>query len=318
MPVRRIRSRFAGVLLGVVQLVASSACGGPSGARGAAKGDALDGDACARLDASGVVSLLTHPDSDLPTRVRCEARLRALPARDVLQRISREPLSAMPEGPVFNSGGTAESDAGGPLAWQVHYALQRVRHHHLRHASSSELREALMAEAATGKGADPDLVDLEIFFTHRGPPDPAMGAVGLRVMGDGARPEQQRRKAAQALLELDRGRYYLQVVDFAASLPRAGDLLDLLSRRPEHVKGPDARILRKEFAHLEVLAAANPASPHEAYFLAASLEDYVGEGFRPGNPEPYRHATGLTDAYFFDTVKNALAWWRTHEDGVAR
>jgi hypothetical protein len=228
----------------------------------------------------------------------------------------------MPKGPIFNSAGSAEGDSGGPREWQVHYALQRVRDHHMHHASASELHDALTAQAAPGAAADPDMVDLEIFFAHRGPQAPAMAAmaamatVGLRVMGDGSRPEQQRRQGAQALLELDRDKYYLQVVDFAATLPRAGQLLGLLARRPAHVKGPDARIMRNELTHLEALSAANPKSPHEAYFLATAIGDYAGERFTPAHPERYQGSSGLTDAYFFETVQNALSWWRAHKGSL--
>ncbi|NOU35143.1 MAG: hypothetical protein HOO96_45205 [Polyangiaceae bacterium] len=87
-------------------------------------------------DAAHLVAVLVNPDTDYPTRVACERALYKLPARDVLPRIAEQPLAVMPKGPIFNGGGSAEADRGGPWEWQVFYALNRVRDHHMHTASS--------------------------------------------------------------------------------------------------------------------------------------------------------------------------------------
>lgn len=88
----------------------------------------------AETDAAHLVAVLVSPQSDFAARVAAERALRALPANRVVPRIDEQPLATMPTGPIFNSGGSAEADEGGPWEWQVYYALHRVRYHHVHNA----------------------------------------------------------------------------------------------------------------------------------------------------------------------------------------
>ncbi len=278
------------------------ACGPKNGAAEPTKENA------AALDAAHLIAVLVNAETDYPTRVACERALCQLPARDVLPRVAEQPLAAMPTGPIFNGGGSAEADRGGPWAWQVFYALHRIRHHHLHTASPQQLRSALAGSA------DPDLVEIEVFLGHTGggEPLPSFEPAALRVLRDDRRTETERLHAAEALLDLDRPKHYATVVDVAVGLADPAAALDLLARAPEGVT-PDPRILRAAFARLQALAAATPNNPHKAYFVAVKLEDLVRAKFRPDISDRYQGPAGLLDAYFADTVKAALGWWRVHE-----
>ncbi len=288
--------------------VATTACGPKNGPAETTKERRVD------ADAAHLIAVLVNPDTDYPTRVACERALCQLPARDVLPRIAEQPLASMPRregGPIFNGGGSAEADRGGPWAWQVFYALRRIRDHHMHTASSQQLRSALAGSA------DPDLVEIEVFFARSGgaEPLPTFEPAALRVVRDARRAETERLHAAQALLELDRAKHYATVVDLALGLADPTAALDLLARVPEGV-APDARILRAAFSRLQALAAANPNTPPPAYFLAVRLEDLVGAKFRPDISARYQGPSGLEGAYFADTVKAALEWWRAHQHGA--
>lgn len=103
---------------------ATAACGSKSG----------PAEAPPSTDAVHLISILVNPASDFAARAAAERALRALPAPEVVPRIDAQPLATMPTGPIFNSGGSAEADEGGPWEWQVYYALHRVRYHHVHDA----------------------------------------------------------------------------------------------------------------------------------------------------------------------------------------
>jgi hypothetical protein len=113
--------------------------------------------------------------------------------------------------------------------------------------------------------------------------------------------------AAEILLERHTAKYGPLVID------RASDDRREVSQRNEYLRVMDnlplddlgeadrKRLVRAGFIILR---------ENRSYFTARWLERFAGKRFTPDqNAAKYRNGLNLHEAYFEDTVKNALAWW---------
>jgi hypothetical protein len=113
--------------------------------------------------------------------------------------------------------------------------------------------------------------------------------------------------AARILLVQHAAKYGPLVIDRASDarreVPERNEYLRVLYGIPlDDLGAADRkRLVRAGFAVL---------GENRCYFTAGWLEWFTGRQFKPDQgAAKYRGANGLTDDFFKDTVKNALAWW---------
>jgi hypothetical protein len=71
-----------------------------------------------------------------------------------------------------------------------------------------------------------------------------------------------------------------------------------------------SRIVRLAFGVMQLQRTEHPERLDYGYFVACSLQSYLGEHFAPNQLEP---GFKMTDGFFIETVENALRWWETNQ-----
>jgi hypothetical protein len=247
----------------------------------------------------------------------CEKRLAGLPAREVMPLLAREPFVDMPGGGIYNSGGSAERDRDARVEWRAFYSLRRVWDALMRNAEIEDLRIALVA--ASGGKTDDDLACVELYRHHRkyskdgeprDPRDRIFFEAGERVMRDSRRPADDRIKGAGVVLR--QGARKAEVCEFALSLPIGPTLFLPSTEGLDRIL--EARVITRAFEHVEAQVAAHPDNVHFGYNAVRGLERIIGRIFAPAHRDPkYRGEHGLKPEFFSETVANALAWWKEHQ-----
>jgi hypothetical protein len=134
------------------------------------------------------------------------------------------------------------------------------------------------------------------------------------ILGDPKADWRTRYTAADVLLTITAMKHYGEVYSAALDAPLKGQewfaRLLLTKRAPEW----KARVLRYAFGVIQLQRTAYPERLDYGYFIASTLQGYVGAQFVPVQSDPkYQGAHGLADSFFNETVENALRWWETNQ-----
>jgi hypothetical protein len=265
----------------------------------------------------GLVSVMTDPAAAWQARCDTEDALKARPSQPVLQALLPHAGLGMPPGAIWNSGGR-EFDQWAPVKWQIFYAVARSWSHHvsrLPKADAGRILVLLLEKAGSAGGRRQILNDLAIHWTPEAEPPVAA------LFNDAQQPFPVRRGAGFCLMLHEGKKYHERLLDLArdADVEPRKQWFDLLSD-PRHKRnaGYDPRVAVLGFELIEAELRKSPDYIHGAYFLAVKTADYVGVEFAPNQGDPkYKGDRGMKEAFFADTVKNALAWWKANGKSLA-
>ncbi len=262
--------------------------------------------------AAELVARLADPMRSFQERCAAEDALAKLRPDVALPALLPHVAKGMPPGGIYNSAGR-EHDRNAPVAWQICYAVGRAWEHQIQQLppdTGGKVLLALLKDVARGKERLPLLRALARRW------DPAAEAELARLLGDAGESSELRQAAALALILHGTGDYRDRMLAWAEKAgPREKvQWYELLcDPRLKQRQGTDPRVVRLGFQLIEDEKARTPGYIHGAYFLSLHAGRYVGEEFAPDFRDPrYRSETGLREAYFADTVRNAQRWWDEH------
>ncbi len=169
---------------------------------------------------------------------------------------------------------------------------------------------------------------LDLFFKEPSPPSKvsllwdlkfhwidAAEPEAVAILRDSAADWRSRYVTAEVLLDVLGMKYYGEVYSVAvdASLEHKEWFARLLFRKKSSEW--EARVVRYAMGVIQQQRAAHPDRLGHSYFIASSLGDYVGVRFVPDQSDPiYKGLHGLKDAFFIETVDNALKWWAENKE----
>ncbi|BCM94319.1 hypothetical protein IAD21_06226 [Abditibacteriota bacterium] len=286
---------------------------------------------------AALVTTLTTPERTWEERFQAEKQLSKMPPVPVMVALVPEIAKGMPTEDgivgIWNGAGSAELDKKSlPPRWQVFYAVSRVWS-----AQDMRLSRQKGERATVGKTLVAYLpearnqVRLLNELGNNGSEGNWVNEAGKPVSAlflDATADPSVRLAALQCLLRHTGEKYYPQAKEVVQAWPEQPwqqlnlkELLmkallqaDLRNRKAKKRTVADADFLRLGFSLLPALENLKDGG---GYFLAVSLEDSVSQDFEPDPKNPkYQGQYGLTDAFFADTTKNALAWWKKNRKAL--
>jgi hypothetical protein len=261
-----------------------------------------------------LIKVMMDQNASWKERISAEDSLATLPPEAVLPALLPHLYQGAPPGGIWNSGGQ-EADRQAPPGWQVFYAVSRswsgqVRKLHSREGGALLLE--LLGRASTTGAKNEILRDLVYCWAPEA--EPAIAA----LLRDPFAESSVRTTAALVLNLNGKENYQNLLLEFAARSSHADRKLwfgVLSDPRYKKRRGIDPRVISMGFELIESELRVSPGYVHGAYFLAGTTGDYAAQNFMPDQNDPrYRSETGLKDAFFEDTVKNALDWWQRNRD----
>jgi hypothetical protein len=134
------------------------------------------------------------------------------------------------------------------------------------------------------------------------------------ILSDSKAESLARQISAQVLLDVTGMKYYEEIYSAALEAPLENQVgfaeLLLRKRAPE----PEARVLRYAFAVIKAQRAAHTDRLDHGYGIAVSIGHYLGIEFaKQSDPKYKTEHGGFKDAFFIDTVENALKWWESNK-----
>ncbi|MEW6302633.1 MAG: hypothetical protein AB1705_04125 [Verrucomicrobiota bacterium] len=260
-----------------------------------------------------LLPVMTDARESWQKRGEAEDALAKLPPEAVLPALLPHMAKGMPSGGIWNSAGR-EHDRGAPVEWQVFYAVGRswsAQVNKLPHEGGGRLLHELLRKAPTAYAKDILLGDLALRWEPQA--EPTVAAM-LKNPKEGL---PVRAAAGLVLILHGRENYHALLLEYAGQGEHSERLrwFDLLSDpRHKQRKGVDSRVIAMGFDLIEAERRANPNYVHGGYFLALKVGHYAGQQFKPDQQDPrYQKQGGLNDAFFADTVENALKWWELNK-----
>lgn len=280
-----------------------------------------------------LVKKVTSPQLNWEKRFEAEEKLENMASAPVLFALIPEASKGMPSGGIWNGFSSAEGNKVLPPNWQVFYAVHRLWFHHYM----KSLRENGVPLASVGKR----LVDYLPIASSKGWILQELGASGrsesfwideaeqpvVALFRDAKTDEHLRAVAMQCLLRNTGQKYYGEIKAVIRAYPENTDkqlyfkaerlrdiIQDALRKRDKNPKQPDtdSELLRVAFSLLPKLEKVTEGG---GYFLALTLETYVGQEFKANQSDPkYKGEHGLTPSFFADTTLNALKWWERNQN----
>lgn len=260
-----------------------------------------------------LIRVLTAPDTTRDVRKEAAAQLAQIPPGEALPKLSR----------VRKTYGHTISNWGGDLfrmglevTWEQAAAITAA------YAWSDSLKNPKYTRQEKGAAL------FDLFLKEPSLPDRVSFLWELKFHWiDAAEPEavailrnptadwRSRYVTAEVLLDAIGMKYYGEVysVGMQAPLEHKEWFARLLFRTKSSEW--EARVVRYAISVIQEQRAAHPDRPGHSYFIASSLGDYVGVRFKPDQSDPrYEGPHGLKDAFFIETVDNALKWWRENKE----
>lgn len=270
---------------------------------------------------NAVVAQMTNEAASWEERCAAEDSLTKMPPQEVLPVLLPHIQKGMPSlAGIWNSAGR-EFDRHAPIEWQIYYAVSRSWDHQVdtlpRDGGGVLLLELLNKTPAAAANARRKLLtDL----THRWVP-----SAESTVAGVFKNPDEKldvRTTAALALILHGTEGYHELLLVYAAASNHADRKrwYDLLSD-PRHKKqtGIDPRVVQMGFNLILTEQESSPNYVHGAYFLVIRTGDYIDVEFKPDQKRPeYQGKHGLTESFFQDTVKNAIAWLTVNKTRIEK
>ena len=265
-----------------------------------------------------LVARLSDVAATRDARWAAEDVLSTKPAGEVLPALLPDVGKGMPPGGIWNSAGR-EFDERAPAAWRTFYAVARVWDAQIRNVSDAggaAILGEMLAKAPT------ETAKVRILHDIARRPWPGLEPVIATLMKDGKESTGVRTAAALALILHGQGDYHADLLAaFEQQQTHANRMtwLELLvNPRHKAQSGVDRLVVVRGFDLVAAEKAASPGYIHGAYFLVLAIGRYVDHDFMPSQIGPsYATATGLSEAFFADTVENALGWWREHRGEYA-
>lgn len=253
-----------------------------------------------------VMTSATEPWED---RCAAEDALQTFPAKLVLPALVPHVSQGMPSQIIWNSGGR-ELDKRASVEWQVFYAVHRSWNHYVISRRSAELGElmlGLLPKIKTDTGRRRILESLAIHWTPKAEEDLS------RLLDDQGMNYSIRAKAGLCLMLHGEKNYHEAFLEFAKSAngkEREAWFDLLVDPRHRRKTGIDPYVVAFGFDMLHEERKARPDYIGGAYSIACDLSRYLAEPFQPSvNDDKYQAQHGLNEAFFVETVENALDWW---------
>ena len=258
-----------------------------------------------------LVARLADVGTPWAERSAAEDALVTKPAGEVLIALLPHIGKGMPPGGIWNSAGR-RSEEQAPAAWQAYYAVGRVWDGQIGNMSSAgggAILGEILAKAPT------PAAKVRVLYSIARRSWPGLEPAVAKLLRDEKEPVNVRTAAALPLVLYGSRDYH-------------ADLLAAFDKEPAHTNrklwferlvdprhkarsGVDPQVVARGFALVEAERAAVPAKGDGSYFLVVAIGSYVGQDFMPPQSGPrYVTPTGLSEAFFSDTVENALRWWK--------
>ena len=268
--------------------------------------------------AEELVAKMTDKTEGWDVRCAAEDFLVTLAPQKVLPLLLPHIGKGMPSPWIWSSAGR-DFDKKAPVEWQIFYAVAQSWNRQvdsLPRDSGGTILLKLLDEAKVANAQSRILMDL----THRWVPEAEAPVAALLKAPKEA--FAVRTTAALALILHGAEDYHGLLLGYAqtGTFTERKRWFDLLSD-PRHKKrtGVDSRVVQMGFSLILEDRKLSPDYVHGAYFLATKTGDYVGQEFKPDQEESrYQGEHGLTDSFFADTVRNAIAWWTQNKTRIEK
>ena len=274
-----------------------------------------------------LVAKLQQEKMNADEMIACESALKASPAAKVLPLLLPLVSQGMPEGPIWNSGGV-KIDINAPLDWRVFCSSSRVWNHLAKQNPklAGELLADALAETESGREKKALLGRLSANWNDQAEP------IAAEILRNWKKEPEAWMPAAYCLASRHRDKYDDLFSRVLTELPdktwrernTTADYIRLLTRHRikaltalkfrdktdrSAVPSMNQKILSVGFSLIDKEEKKRAGG---GYFLALGMADYVEQDFAPDEKDPrFQKVKGkLPDAYFSETSKNALRWWK--------
>lgn len=260
-----------------------------------------------------LIKILTAPDTSRKARTKAAEKLAQKPPSQVLPKILEVRKKY---GHTISNWGMDEFGRGYEVSWEQAAAITAdyawsgnlSNPSYTKQEKGAALLDLLRREKSVA-GKAQFLFNLKFYWVDGAELEAAS------ILGDSKGDSRSRYIAAEVLLEVTGMKYYGEIYSAALDATSEGQewFASLLLRK----KAPEwkARVLRYAFAVIQARRVALPDRLDYGYFLASSLQGYVGTQFVPNQSDPkYEGENGLKDAFFIETVENALRWWENNKN----
>ncbi len=261
-----------------------------------------------------LIAVLTAPETSRKARVRAATQLAEKPPTEVLPKLMEVQRK---HGHEISGWGMDLFERGYRVSWQEAAAITAAyawsgnldNPAYSKEEKAAALLDMMRREATVAGKA-------EWLFSLRRCWVAAAEAEAVSILTDATADGRPSLTAATILVDKTGMKYRGEIYAAALRAPtehRQMFASTLLSMRSPEWEG---RIGRHAFTVLLEDRAAHPDRPDYGYFLASSLGKFVGTEFTPNQSDPrYKAPHGLADAFFIETVDNALRWWELNRDG---
>lgn len=254
-----------------------------------------------------LVDRMTDVTASVEDRWGAEDELLTCDPKLVLPALLEHVDKGMPKGFIYN-GLDREHEKDGPPEWQVFYAVHRVWR-----AATAFTNDPAISSLVLDLLDQTDVVGTQVRCVQSAYWSEVAPRLSDIVL-DPSRPWAVRTAAI-----LNSGRWGVELREVVVYYMQTSRDTEIdrgawqrwfersLQRRPRHPRNPpdplDPRPVRSGFQIIE-------QGDGRAYDIACALHRYLGSHFQPDQSDPKYQGNGrLTDAFFEDTVTNALAWW---------
>lgn len=272
---------------------------------------------CCGIQAQGktsdeLIKILTAPNTSRNARKKASEKLAQKPPSEVLPKILEVQRKY---GHTISNWGMDEFGKGYKVTWEQAAAITAVYawSGNLDNPSYTDQQKGaalldLLRREKSVSGKTGFLFDLKFHWVD------GAESEATTILGDSKADSADRYIAAMVLMDVTGMKYYSEIYSAAleASLEAQESFAHLLLSN----KAPEwkARLLRYAFALIHAQRAAHTDRLDYGYQISASLGGYLGTKFVPDQSDPkYKGAHGLTDAFFIETVENALSWWEKNK-----
>lgn len=272
---------------------------------------------CCSIQAQGetsveLIEILIAPDTTRKARKKAAEKLAQKPPSEVLPKILEVQRKY---GHTISNCGTDAFRSGSKVTWEQAAAITAGyawsgnlnNPSYTRQEKGAALLDLLRREKTVSAKAG-FLNDLKFYWVD------GAEVEATSILADSKAESRPRYIAAEVLLDVTAMKYYGEI--YSAALDASLEDQEWFARLLLRKKEPEweARVLRYAFAVVQAQRGAHPDRLNYGYFIASAVAGYVGAQFVPNQSDPkYKGVHGLKDAFFIDTVENALRWWENNK-----